>query len=598
MGIADELGRYLDDSSRSSGRPRLVILIGGIGSGKTTLRMSKYATGFVVMDAGVIFGHLSEASFPGSANVERSLWIVGRLLARTALAERRNIVVEVVGDDYSRLKPLIDAMRGLGYSVDVEAVVCEPGEALLRAAARPVDAISAVDCEAYHLSWLHAEAIAGRKLTTQLPLQQSVLRPDETQQYTLNAVNAMNVAIEKMRAAGDEREIPGRMAANARAGFGELDRQGEVPIHACISAADLLYRRISELERVDQFTRAYVSIAVRECFRQLMLRECPVYYILDNELREDRFRVLVELFGLAGMSLCSPAISGPEWVSAEQVLAANLDLGLHAAYVERDASVNHLDKARELAGRFACTATFRNVAPTSGKFVLIGRSGRPGASIVAIDTALEGQDEEPEVTKRQDEVAWEEVQPLAKGIFRVWTYGSELRWAEQTWKHLAALGLTGYSTPLERAMVEIRLMALGSIYLDWCAVVHDERIDDDPREWFEMSNISDVQLGQLIGPSVDPDDGDDLEEALNLLISQERPGVVSALRKMQAGDSGLFVSLWWSSISDPTDGDDDDELAERWEVLNDPSDEKLAGYGWIDGGCEAIGPVRCRSDFD
>jgi len=117
--------------------------------------------------------------------------------------------------------------------------------------------------------------------------------------------------------------------------------------------------------------------------------------------------------------------------------------------------------------------------------------------------------EEPEV------VSWADINPLAEEIFHVSTDGGDLRWAEQAWHHLVRSGLVGHTTGLERAQVDIRAMALGSIYLDWCAVVHDERQDDQPVFWLEASNTTPIQIGQLIGPSEDLGDEDDIETTLH-----------------------------------------------------------------------------------
>lgn len=199
--------------------------------------------------------------------------------------------------------------------------------------------------------------------------------------------------------------------------------------------------------------------------------------------------------------------------------------------------------------------------------------------------------------------SWDEVKPLAERIFQVWSDRGDLRWGERAWQHLARFGLANYSTSLERVIVDIRLMTLGSIYLDWCAVAHEERHDDTPTYWLGETEISFVHLGQLVGPDSDLGDEDQVENAVHALIGRERPLVLRSLLDGFGDVSGLFVSLWRSAMADESNRTlDDDEDQEPTptdrDVLNDVTEENLAAYQWIDDGCEQLGPERCRTDFD
>jgi hypothetical protein len=116
---------------------------------------------------------------------------------------------------------------------------------------------------------------------------------------------------------------------------------------------------------------------------------------------------------------------------------------------------------------------------------------------------------------------------------------------------------------------------------------------------------------------------EDLDQALAELMRRERPAVVKALLDGFGDIPGLFVALWRSNKHSPAprsprqdedgeqsgrdpdesleddledDFDDEDEEEDEADILNDVTDEKLAGYQWIDQGCEFIGPIRERSD--
>lgn len=97
--VPAEVDRHFDDSSRSNDdEPIAVVISGGIAAGKTTLRKQKYATGYVLVDAVDIFLSLSRGEcFDFPEAFQQPMDLIGRLVAQRAVAERRNIVTEIVG---------------------------------------------------------------------------------------------------------------------------------------------------------------------------------------------------------------------------------------------------------------------------------------------------------------------------------------------------------------------------------------------------------------------------------------------------------------------------------------------------------------------
>src|SRR5437899_503582 len=96
--IASEVDRYFDDSSLRRGvEPRIVILTGGTGAGKTTIRKERFSTGYVLVDAAEIFLSLGRGKyFAFPDGLEQPMEIIGRLVARRAIFERRHIVTELI----------------------------------------------------------------------------------------------------------------------------------------------------------------------------------------------------------------------------------------------------------------------------------------------------------------------------------------------------------------------------------------------------------------------------------------------------------------------------------------------------------------------
>lgn len=151
-----EMDRYFDPSSLpADGEPCFVLIMGGPASGKTTLRKQNYSTGFVLVDAAEIFISLSRGGYYDFPEAfEEPMDLIGRLVARRAIAERRNIVTEVIGSDFEATTELIDAMRSIGYTIEGVSVTCELEEAVRRNESRDENNISSYFAEPYQRQWL------------------------------------------------------------------------------------------------------------------------------------------------------------------------------------------------------------------------------------------------------------------------------------------------------------------------------------------------------------------------------------------------------------------------------------------------------------
>lgn len=154
--VLDEVERFFDDSSLPKAeKPELVILMGGVATGKTTIRKEKYSSGYVVLDAPEIFLSLSRGKyydFPVA--FQEPMDLIGGMVAIQAVAERRNIVIELIGGDFAELKALMDAMLAIGYTISVHGIFCELEEAVQRNLSRGDDSISAHYAEPFQRRWL------------------------------------------------------------------------------------------------------------------------------------------------------------------------------------------------------------------------------------------------------------------------------------------------------------------------------------------------------------------------------------------------------------------------------------------------------------
>jgi chloramphenicol 3-O-phosphotransferase len=154
--VAAEIDRLFDDSSiPADGQPTAVILMGGPGAGKTTIRKQKYSSGYVIIDAADIFLSLSCGElFPFPEALQEPMELVGRLVTHRALSERRNIVTEIIGAEVEQTHQLVDALKSIDYQVQLAAITCDIQEGMRRNMSRGDDNISAYCAEPFQRAWI------------------------------------------------------------------------------------------------------------------------------------------------------------------------------------------------------------------------------------------------------------------------------------------------------------------------------------------------------------------------------------------------------------------------------------------------------------
>jgi hypothetical protein len=162
------------------------------------------------------------------------------------------------------------------------------------------------------------------------------------------------------------------MTKDIKERFGTYISEGGDPIELALPAVDKLYQNIAALTMLDLYTQGYCAIVVREFFHQLSCCNVTTFYILDNALRQDRFEAVMMLFDVSGVKAVSPQTHGMDWQELEREIKAKVQNGQHVAYIEPDATVNHLDSAIALARRLPCVSTFRNLAPDESGIQVIG----------------------------------------------------------------------------------------------------------------------------------------------------------------------------------------------------------------------------------
>lgn len=141
-------------------QPQLVLFMGPVGVGKTTTRRQQYAEGYVHIDASEIFAQLTGGKycdFPGEFQEE--LELLGSAIAKKAVNEKRNIVMEIIGDSPDMLESITNGIRSIGYGMKTQVLMCDEEEGQKRhknACETDVNYVSAYYTQSFHQKWLLA----------------------------------------------------------------------------------------------------------------------------------------------------------------------------------------------------------------------------------------------------------------------------------------------------------------------------------------------------------------------------------------------------------------------------------------------------------
>lgn len=165
-----------------------------------------------------------------------------------------------------------------------------------------------------------------------------------------------------------------------------------------------------------------------------------------------------------------------------------------------------------------------------------------------------------------DEVAWEEVEDAATEIFNVWYIGSELAWAKEAWEHFSKAGLNQASSVLDRTKVNLRLLALGRIYHEFCGYAWDENTDRPIEYMAEYLDIDPVALGVIAGNAgldqfADIKDEEGLRESALIEASEGlRAEIFDCLKSAYGSDTELYSRMWKTCRSETRWVDDIEEF--------------------------------------
>jgi hypothetical protein len=133
------------------------------------------------------------------------------------------------------------------------------------------------------------------------------------------------------------------------------------------------------LSKRDLHTDAYFAIVLERLFFELSQRNVRSVFVLDNELRDDRFKVLTELFSIAGFTVIDPYEIRPNFYGegytpcparpyelVEKDLSKSIHNCKNILYLEKDDSVNFIDSVlmftRSIPKEYVCSLEIKRRA--------------------------------------------------------------------------------------------------------------------------------------------------------------------------------------------------------------------------------------------
>jgi hypothetical protein len=153
-----EIAKSFWQNCPSEHPPKFVIMMGGVGSGKTTVRRQRYSSGYVNFDYTEIMIAVEKAVGKDEPRLESYVSLANSIILQECIVDKKNIVIEITGDNKEILDPVLDGMKKLGYDISIEFIHCDPVEAYkrhLKAVEEDKDYVSAYFTQEATLSFFY-----------------------------------------------------------------------------------------------------------------------------------------------------------------------------------------------------------------------------------------------------------------------------------------------------------------------------------------------------------------------------------------------------------------------------------------------------------
>lgn len=147
-----------------------------------------------------------------------------------------------------------------------------------------------------------------------------------------------------------------------------------------VTIVDELYKKVTQLTSRDINTDGYFAIIINRLFVELANKDVLCFFIIDNSVRDDRFKLVVELFNIIHFKSIFPYVTdkleysenytifpAKEFKEVKAEIKNAIIQNRHILYIEKDDRVNYLKNvlliAEEIQGEYLCV--FKNQSPES-----------------------------------------------------------------------------------------------------------------------------------------------------------------------------------------------------------------------------------------
>lgn len=160
-----EIAKPFWEKGISEQPPKFVIFTGGTGSGKTTIRRHDYPTGYVHFEFGEILNAIKKEFGEDNPKLGSYASLASDLILRESLEKKKNIVIEIIGDNKEIIETLMDKLKDIGYETTIKFIFCDPVEAYTRhigAVKSDPDYLSVYFTQEATLSFLYQQLELGK----------------------------------------------------------------------------------------------------------------------------------------------------------------------------------------------------------------------------------------------------------------------------------------------------------------------------------------------------------------------------------------------------------------------------------------------------
>lgn len=228
-------------------------------------------------------------------------------------------------------------------------------------------------------------------------------------QKITDVFDKIDLYLEEMRKEDDKKELPKRLNNYIWNFFRDVNPEKEKLKSLAVFLADHTYRYAASATQIDDYTRIYFASVITELWDTIQARGVDMFYILDNEIREDRLMLTIQLFALSGVAVITPyalkgsyhkymtieeqakwaltfnkedfdpkkytmTIDSSEYLRHMEIIDLLKEYMKHTrniVYIEKDDSVNYLEEVQQLAKESKYTCVLRNKAPDDPNVIIV-----------------------------------------------------------------------------------------------------------------------------------------------------------------------------------------------------------------------------------